>query len=104
MGETRKLAAILVADVVGYSRLAGTDEDRPHSDSVLQIAASAANLSFTEAPVWGISVKTFSVRFRICTEVLVWWKPVPSIWPDGRFPTSERQSSSLNTRLPVRSS
>ena len=27
MGETRKLAAILVADVVGYSRLAGADED-----------------------------------------------------------------------------
>jgi adenylate cyclase len=25
--ETRKIAAILVADVVGYSRLAGTDED-----------------------------------------------------------------------------
>ena len=28
MPETRKLAAILVADVVGYSRLAGADEDR----------------------------------------------------------------------------
>src|SRR6516225_4505090 len=28
MGETRKLAAILVVDVVGYSRLAGADEDR----------------------------------------------------------------------------
>ena len=28
MRETRKLAAILVADVVGYSRLAGADEDR----------------------------------------------------------------------------
>ena len=28
MSETRKLAAILVADVVGYSRLAGADEDR----------------------------------------------------------------------------
>src|SRR5579864_7388888 len=28
MAETRKLAAILAADVVGYSRLAGTDEDR----------------------------------------------------------------------------
>jgi len=28
VGETRKIAAILVADVVGYSRLAGTDEDR----------------------------------------------------------------------------
>jgi adenylate cyclase len=28
MAEARKLAAILVSDVVGYSRLAGTDEDR----------------------------------------------------------------------------
>jgi adenylate cyclase len=28
LSETRKLAAILVADVVGYSRLAGADEDR----------------------------------------------------------------------------
>src|ERR1700747_754146 len=29
MSETRKLAAIVVADVGGYSRLAGADEDRP---------------------------------------------------------------------------
>ena len=28
MSETRKLAAIPVADVVGHSRLAGSDEDR----------------------------------------------------------------------------
>jgi class 3 adenylate cyclase len=28
MTETRKLAAILAADVVGYSRLTGADEDR----------------------------------------------------------------------------
>jgi adenylate cyclase len=28
VGETRKLAAILVADIVGYSQLAGADEDR----------------------------------------------------------------------------
>jgi adenylate cyclase len=28
MSESRKLAAILVADVVGYSRLAGADEER----------------------------------------------------------------------------
>ena len=28
MTETRKIAAILIADVVGYSRLAGADEDR----------------------------------------------------------------------------
>jgi len=28
MTETRKLAAILAADVVGFSRLAGADEER----------------------------------------------------------------------------
>ena len=28
MSQTRKIAAILVADVVGYSRLTGADEDR----------------------------------------------------------------------------
>jgi adenylate cyclase len=28
MAESRKLAAILAADVVGYSRLANADEDR----------------------------------------------------------------------------
>jgi len=28
MGGTRKIAAILVADIAGYSRLAGADEDR----------------------------------------------------------------------------
>src|ERR1700724_1186004 len=28
MSETRKIAAVLVADVVGFSRLAGADEDR----------------------------------------------------------------------------
>ena len=28
MAETRKIAAIVVTDVVGYSRLAGVDEDR----------------------------------------------------------------------------
>ena len=28
MSETRKIAAILVSDVVGYSRLAAADEDR----------------------------------------------------------------------------
>jgi adenylate cyclase len=28
LSETRKIAAILAADMVGYSRLAGADEDR----------------------------------------------------------------------------
>ena len=40
MTETRKLAAILVADVVGYSRLAGTDEER----TLGQLHALAYNL------------------------------------------------------------
>ena len=31
MAETRKIVAILVADIVGYSRLAGADEDRTQS-------------------------------------------------------------------------
>ena len=44
MSETRKLAAILAADVVGYSRLAGADEDRtlarlraPRSDLIADL-------------------------------------------------------------------
>ena len=32
MAETRKLAAILAADVAGYSRLAASDEERRRSD------------------------------------------------------------------------
>ena len=40
MSETRKLAAILCSDVVGYSRLAGADEDRN-----LSAAAGAAERS-----------------------------------------------------------
>jgi hypothetical protein len=38
MGEKRKLAAILVADVVGYSRLAAADEDR----TLARVRASVA--------------------------------------------------------------
>jgi class 3 adenylate cyclase len=43
MSETRKLAAILVADIVGYSRLAGTDEDR--------ILARLRNSTIAPSPV-----------------------------------------------------
>ena len=38
---TRKLAAILVADIVGYSRLAGADEDRVHHREDREIGAQA---------------------------------------------------------------
>jgi class 3 adenylate cyclase len=30
VGEGRKVAAILAADVVGYTRLTGADEERSH--------------------------------------------------------------------------
>ena len=40
MSETREIAAILVADVVGYSRLAGADED-----GTLSAPAEAAHRS-----------------------------------------------------------
>jgi class 3 adenylate cyclase len=46
MGETRKIAAILVADVVGYSRLAGADEDR----TLARLWALAARLCASMAP------------------------------------------------------
>jgi adenylate cyclase len=59
MGETRKLAAILVADVVGYSRLAGVDEDRTlarlrgvHSDLIdPAVAAHHGRVVKTAQPV-----------------------------------------------------
>jgi adenylate cyclase len=41
MSETRKLVAILVADVVGYSRLAGADEDRTLSRCADFVATSS---------------------------------------------------------------
>jgi hypothetical protein len=34
MSEPRKLEAILVADVVGYSLIAGVDEDHTHAKSI----------------------------------------------------------------------
>jgi adenylate cyclase len=38
MAETRKLAAILAADVAGYSRLAGSDEERTLASTPCWIA------------------------------------------------------------------
>jgi hypothetical protein len=35
MSETRKLAAIFVSDIVGYSPLAGADEARRAADVIL---------------------------------------------------------------------
>ena len=41
MSETRKLAAILVSDVVGYSRLAGADEE---SESLARLRTLRSDL------------------------------------------------------------
>jgi hypothetical protein len=47
MSETRKLAAILVSDVVGYSRLAGADEAR----TLARLGGSAATSSTRPSPL-----------------------------------------------------
>ena len=47
MSETRKLVAILVADVVGYSRLAGADEDR----TLARLGVCAATSSIRPLPL-----------------------------------------------------
>jgi hypothetical protein len=44
MRETRKLAPILVADVVGYSRLAGADAERTASSKASRRAGGQARL------------------------------------------------------------
>lgn len=41
MAGTRKLAAMLAADVVGYSRLAGCDEDRIRRGCARSVANGA---------------------------------------------------------------
>jgi class 3 adenylate cyclase len=58
VGETRKLAAILVADIVGYSRLASIDEERTLARvrglrSDLIDPAIAAHHAESGAHLWG---------------------------------------------------
>jgi class 3 adenylate cyclase len=50
MSETRKIAAILVADVVGYSRLAGADEERTLARLAVAAGRCAATLSIRQSP------------------------------------------------------
>ena len=40
MAETRKIAAILAADMVGFSRLAAADEDRTLAEAAGRCAAT----------------------------------------------------------------
>ncbi|MET3593195.1 class 3 adenylate cyclase [Mesorhizobium shonense] len=46
MSENRKLVAILAADVVGYSRLAGADEDR----TLARLRALRSDLTIRPSP------------------------------------------------------
>ena len=47
MPETRKLVAILVADIVGFSELAGADEE----GTLARCAPCAANSSIRRSPI-----------------------------------------------------
>ncbi|RVU08003.1 hypothetical protein EOS93_25425 [Rhizobium sp. RMa-01] len=66
---TRKLAAILVADVVGYSRLAGADEDR-----ILAPSNAAAASSPSETP------RTLTAALKGCARRDLWSRM--SVAPD----------------------
>jgi hypothetical protein len=68
MSETRKLAAILVADVVGYSRLAGADEHRtPIRASLLNLRHLTPPL---QRPIVGEGHKPkYFYRSRACVEL-----------------------------------
>ena len=73
MTETRKLAAILVADVVGYSRLAGADEDRTLSRlrALRRMTAMARTPVLPEAtPEGALSAQLRRPRPRSATAAL----------------------------------
>jgi adenylate cyclase len=48
MSETRKIAAILAADVVGFSRMASADEDR----TLARLRALRANPTRPARQIW----------------------------------------------------
>jgi len=64
MTETRKLAAILVSDVVGYSRLAGADEDDVLARLRTLRAGAAAPQFASECPPRRFDCPKPSVRCR----------------------------------------
>ena len=63
MSEIRKLVAILVADVVGYSRLAGADEDRTLARRA-SLAALAPRCFFA-----GAQGGAFASKRKICNSI-----------------------------------
>jgi hypothetical protein len=62
MTETRKLAAILVADVVGHSRLAGADEERTLAR--LRRCAATSSILRSRCATAGLAVNPAFTIFR----------------------------------------
>jgi class 3 adenylate cyclase len=72
MAESRKIAAILAADVVGFSRMTGADEDRTlarlralRSGLIDPTVASQNGRVFKSAPAMGLS-SSFAAWSRRC--------------------------------------
>ena len=100
MSETRKLTAILVADVVGYSRLAGADEPwraLGHSAAT----SSTRTLRF---------IRAASPTYPSCSTIPSEWIPSPvyrtwiRLWSLGYFPAVAipLESSTYVLRRPAR--
>ena len=76
MSEIRKLVAILVADVVGHSRLAGADEDRRLVRLLAACLARAPEV-FAEAQTWSVAQKKMAVALARQLAIDLWrWRTV----------------------------
>ena len=76
MSETRKIAAILVVDVVGYSRLADADEERTLARlrALRTMTAMARTLVLPEATAVGaLSAEGVRKLFDCCRKVVWKW-------------------------------
>jgi hypothetical protein len=61
---TRRLAAILAADVVGYSRLMGADEEGTQNDCAFQEGATPKR-GAVRGPMWLLRTLAFRVGRRV---------------------------------------
>ena len=70
MAETRKLAAILAADVVGFSRLTGSDEEGTQRPTVFHRVRSSGYRAADRKP----RAVTFGIRITLYhnIQILAW--------------------------------
>ena len=69
MSKTRKIAAILVADVVGYSRLAGADED-----ARCRLRALRSDLIDPPSPFIKVALSSAPAT-AVLSSSAAWWTP-----------------------------